>query len=140
LQLTSLLSSCHCTPVCSAPSQMIMFGPLSSISHSLPIKVVAGVALGIQKNLSVALTIYIALLAHKWMEAFALGVSLLRADMKGFSFLKVRWSNSGAYSKRFDLTILALSFLPVCSALLDYVPFGCSLRVPSLLGCVRQWN
>jgi len=50
--------------------------------------IVAGVALGIQKNLSVALTIYIALLAHKWMEAFALGVSLLRADMKGFSFLK----------------------------------------------------
>lgn len=50
--------------------------------------IIAGVALGIQQDFNVALSIFVALISHKWIEAFALGVSLLKAGKQGLSFFK----------------------------------------------------
>jgi len=50
--------------------------------------VIAGIAVGIQEDLTSAVPIFVALISHKWIEAFALGVSLLRANKPVFLFFK----------------------------------------------------
>eukprot|EP01062_Namystynia_karyoxenos_P033274 TRINITY_DN24492_c0_g1_i1.p3 TRINITY_DN24492_c0_g1~~TRINITY_DN24492_c0_g1_i1.p3 ORF type:complete len:168 (+),score=64.77 TRINITY_DN24492_c0_g1_i1:113-616(+) len=43
--------------------------------------VVAGMALGVQTEASKALLVLLAIVAHKWVEAFSLGVSIVRAQL-----------------------------------------------------------
>ena len=50
--------------------------------HSL----MAGIALGFQKDIDVALTIFLAMIGHKWVEAFALGLSLVKAKKRSWAF------------------------------------------------------
>ncbi|KAL6080013.1 ZIP Zinc transporter family protein, variant 4 [Balamuthia mandrillaris] len=54
-------------------------------AHSL----IAGITLGIQPSLDTALPVFIAIVSHKWIESFALGISFLRADTSIKSFIKL---------------------------------------------------
>eukprot|EP01089_Gocevia_fonbrunei_P016175 TRINITY_DN4942_c0_g3_i3.p1 TRINITY_DN4942_c0_g3~~TRINITY_DN4942_c0_g3_i3.p1 ORF type:complete len:173 (-),score=11.42 TRINITY_DN4942_c0_g3_i3:42-560(-) len=50
-------------------------------------EVIAGFVLGLQKDLELALPIFISLMAHKWLEALAVGVALLKVEtltLKGY--------------------------------------------------------
>ena len=44
--------------------------------------IIAGIALGTEDKVGLSIVIFIALISHKWSAAFALGVSLIRADIK----------------------------------------------------------
>lgn len=46
-------------------------------------------ALGISSNAPELLTLYVAIISHKWIESFALGVSLVRTNKPAISILKL---------------------------------------------------
>eukprot|EP01088_Endostelium_zonatum_P001187 TRINITY_DN11482_c0_g1_i1.p1 TRINITY_DN11482_c0_g1~~TRINITY_DN11482_c0_g1_i1.p1 ORF type:complete len:344 (+),score=39.65 TRINITY_DN11482_c0_g1_i1:106-1137(+) len=51
---------------------------------------IAGLALGISSETSKALPIFLALITHKWLEAFSVGVALLRiTTLSRFSFVRI---------------------------------------------------
>eukprot|EP01087_Luapelamoeba_hula_P015458 TRINITY_DN4624_c0_g1_i1.p1 TRINITY_DN4624_c0_g1~~TRINITY_DN4624_c0_g1_i1.p1 ORF type:complete len:401 (-),score=65.70 TRINITY_DN4624_c0_g1_i1:24-1226(-) len=49
----------------------------------------SGLAVGVQRDVSSALPVFVAIISHKWIEAFALGVTLLRAKASFFTTIKL---------------------------------------------------
>jgi zinc transporter ZupT len=50
--------------------------------------IIAGFALGVQSHIDYVYAIFFAILAHKWVESFALGVSLVRNGVPRNAFMK----------------------------------------------------
>ena len=51
--------------------------------------IIAGIALGTENKVGLSIVIFIALISHKWSAAFALGVSLIRADIQRSKIKKI---------------------------------------------------
>ena len=49
--------------------------------------IIAGLAMGVQSSLSSVIDIFIAIIAHKWVEAFALGISMMRDGIRPLRML-----------------------------------------------------
>eukprot|EP01090_Pellita_catalonica_P018390 TRINITY_DN5925_c0_g1_i2.p1 TRINITY_DN5925_c0_g1~~TRINITY_DN5925_c0_g1_i2.p1 ORF type:complete len:319 (-),score=26.54 TRINITY_DN5925_c0_g1_i2:55-1011(-) len=68
------------------PSELVSYILLAVLSvHS----VIAGLAIGVQDGESNTVALFIAVIAHKWVESFALGISILRTEMRWPKFLKI---------------------------------------------------